>query len=130
MSHTVGSAFQQLGKEIEVVVSGATATSENVTRLVVAEARNDFKAQLEQTRVESQRRAEEMKRQVDEVAQGLSNLTEQLNSFKLASVGQVQGSQGEFSAAVFLVLLTDSSTTSIRDDCRVNHALTAAPNSP
>ena len=41
-----------------------------------------------------------MKRQVDEVAQGLSNLTEQLNSFKPASVGQVQGSQGEFATAV------------------------------
>ena len=100
MSHTVGSAFQQLEKEIEVAASGATATSENVTRLAVAEAQNDFKAQLDQTRAESQRRAEEMKRQVDKVAQGLSNLTEQLNSFKPASVGQVQGSQEEFAASV------------------------------
>ena len=99
-SHTVGSAFQQLEKEIEVAASGATATSENVTRLAVAEARNDFKAQLDQTRAELQRREEGMKCQVEEVAQGLSNLTEQLNSFKPASVGQVQGSQGEFSAAV------------------------------
>ena len=88
-SHTVGSAFQQLEKEIEVAASGATATSESVTRLAVAEARNDFKAQFDQIRAESQRKEEEMMRQVDKVAQGLSNLTEQLNSFKPASVGQV-----------------------------------------
>ena len=31
-SHTVGSTFQQLEKEIEVAVSGATATSESITR--------------------------------------------------------------------------------------------------
>ena len=37
-SHTVGSAFQQLEKEIEVAASGAAVTSENVTRLAVAEA--------------------------------------------------------------------------------------------
>ena len=64
-------------KEIEVAASGATAASESVTRLAVAEARNDFKAQFDQIRAESQRKEEEMARQVDKLAQGLSYLTEQ-----------------------------------------------------
>ena len=38
-SHTVGSAVQQLEKEIEVAASSTTAMSERATRMAVAEAR-------------------------------------------------------------------------------------------
>ena len=66
-SHTVGSAVQRWAKEIEVAASGATVMAESVTRLAVAEAQNEFKAQFDQIRAESQRREAEMARQVDEV---------------------------------------------------------------
>ena len=112
-------------KEIEVAAAGATTTSESVTRLAVAEARNEFKAQFDQIRAESQRREGEMARQVDEVAQGLSKLTEQLNP---ASVGQVQGSQGELSAAVEARLNLQSSRIDAVDESVTRTEKTAADN--
>ena len=56
MSRTIGNSVKQLEKEIEVTASSMTTTSENVTRMAVADARREFQAQLEQTRAESQRR--------------------------------------------------------------------------
>ena len=47
MLRTVGSAIQQLEKEIEVAASSATATSEHATQMAVADVRRDFQAQLE-----------------------------------------------------------------------------------
>ena len=52
-SRTIGSAVQQLEKEIEVAVSSTTATSEHTTQMAVADMGRDFQAQLEQTRGES-----------------------------------------------------------------------------
>ena len=52
-SHTIGTVVQQLEKEIEVAASGATAMSESVTRMVVAEVRSNFEAQLDHTCAES-----------------------------------------------------------------------------
>ena len=72
-SHAIGTAVQQLEKEIEVAVSSATATSERATRMAVAEARRNFQAQLDQTRVESQRRDADAKRKMDEIAANLGN---------------------------------------------------------
>ena len=41
-SHTVGSAVQQLEKEIEVAASSATAMLECITQMAIVEARRDF----------------------------------------------------------------------------------------
>ena len=41
-SCTVGSAVQQLEKEIEVATSSATAMSEHATQMAVADVRRDF----------------------------------------------------------------------------------------
>ena len=98
-SHTVGSAVQQLEKEIEVAASSATAMSERASRMAIAEARRDFQAQLDQTRAESQRRDAEAKQKMNEIAVNLANLTDQLNKFKPASVAEVLGSQKLLSSA-------------------------------
>ena len=99
-SCTVGSAIQQLEKEIEVAASSATAMSEHVTQMAVADVRCNFQAQLERTRAESQRRDTNAKRQMDEIAVNLATLTNQLNRFKPTSVADVLGSQEQLSSAV------------------------------
>ena len=66
-------------KEIEVAAAGATATSERVAQVVVAETRSDLQAQIEQTRAESRRRDADQKLRMDEIAANLATLTEQLN---------------------------------------------------
>ena len=75
-SRVVGDTVQQLEKEIEVAASSATATSEQATRIAVADARRDFQAQLEQTRAESQRRDVEARQKMNEIAVNLATLTE------------------------------------------------------
>ena len=61
------------------------------TRATVETIRREFQVQFDQTRADSQRKEEETKRQVEQIAKGLETLTEQLNSFKPASVVQVEG---------------------------------------
>ena len=68
--------------------------------MVVAEVRRNFQAQLDQTRVESQRRDADAKQKMDEIAVNLATLTNQLNQFKPASVADVSGSQELLSSAV------------------------------
>ena len=46
-SCTVGSAVQQLEKEIEVAASSVTATSEHTTQMAITDVRRDLQAQLE-----------------------------------------------------------------------------------
>ena len=72
------------------------------TRAAVEDVRREFQAQIDQTRVDSQQKEEETRRQVDQIAKGLETLTEQLNSFKPASVVQVEGSQREMSVGILL----------------------------
>ena len=100
MSHAVGSVVQRLEKEIEVAVAGATATSERVAQVAVAETRSDLQAQIEQTRAESQRRDAEQKLRMEEIAANLATLTDQLNRFRPASAAEVSGSQEKLSIAV------------------------------
>ena len=99
-SRTVGSTVQQLEKEIEVAASNATATSEHATRMVIAEARRNFQAQLEHNRAESQHRDADTKKHMDEIAARLTTLTDQLNRFKPVRVADVSGSQEKLSSAV------------------------------
>ena len=71
-SHAVGSAVQQLEKEIEVAASSATATSERAMQMAMAKVRSEFQAQLDQTRAESLHRDEEAKQKMNEIAVNLS----------------------------------------------------------
>ena len=91
-------------------------TAEQSTRVAVEDVRRESQAQLDQIRADLQWKEEETKRQVEQIAKGLETLTEQLNSFKPASVGQVQGSQREASAAVEARLNLQSSRIDAVDE--------------
>ena len=99
-SRAVGDAFQQLEQEIGVTASSATATSKQATQKAVADAHHDFQSQLDQTRVELQRKDADAKQQMDKIAADLATLTEQLNRFKPAKEADVKGSQEQLSSAV------------------------------
>ena len=95
-------------KEIEVAALGATATSESIMRMAVAEARSEFQAQLDHTRAESQCRDADTKQKMDEIAVNLATLTDQLNRFKPASVAEVSGSQNQLLQDVDVRLQTQA----------------------
>ena len=99
-SRAVGSVVQQLEQEIGVAASSATATSEQVAKMAVADVRSEFQAQIALTRAESQRRDAEARQQMATIAEGLSTLTDQLNRFKPASAAEVAGGQEQLSGAV------------------------------
>ena len=68
--------------------------------MVVADAHREFQAQIELTRVESQHRDAEARRQMAEIAANLATLTEQFNRFKPASAAEVAGGQEQLSGVV------------------------------
>ena len=55
MSHVVGTVAQQLEKEIEAAAVSAAATNERNTQFVVSELYDEFKAHLDQKRIELER---------------------------------------------------------------------------
>ena len=72
-------------------------TSEQKTQVVVEDVHSSIQAQIEQIHADAQRRDEEAKRQVGNIAAELLTLTEQLNKFKPASVTEVSGGQQRLS---------------------------------
>ena len=86
-SHAIGQVAQQLEQEVKAVATSMAAMAEQSTRVAVEDVRRESRAQLDQIRADLQRKEEETKRQVEQIAKGLETLTEQLNSFKPASVG-------------------------------------------
>ena len=76
------------------------AMVETLTCTAVETVRHEVQAQINQTRADSQRKEEETRCQVEQIAKRLETLIEQLNSFKPASVVQVAGSQQEISTAI------------------------------
>ena len=71
-SRAVGNVVQQLEQEIGVAASSATATSEKVAKMAVADARSEFQAQIAFLRAESQCRDAEARQQMTTIAKGLS----------------------------------------------------------
>ena len=126
--HAVGQVARQLEQDVKAVATGTAATAEHSTRAAVENVRREFQAQFDQTRADSQRKEEETKRQVDQIAEGWKTLTEQLNSFKPASVGQVQGSQKGISAAVEARLNLQSSRIDAVDESVQRTEKTAVEN--
>ena len=98
--HAVGQVAQQLEKEVKAVATSTAATAETSTRTAVEGIRCEVQAQINQTRTDSQRKEEEMRRQVEQIAEGLKTLTEQLNQFKPASEHAVGVSQEKLSDQV------------------------------
>ena len=127
-SHAVGQVARQLEQEVKAVATSMAATVEHSTRAMVEDVCREFKAQFDQTHADSQRKEEETKRQVDQIAEGLKTLTEQLNLFKPASVVQVQGSQKEISAAVEARLNLQSSRIDAVDESVQRTEKTAVEN--
>ena len=80
---------QQLEKEIEAAASSTAATAEIHTRTVVEGMRRDVQAQIEKTRVDTQRRDEETQKTIQQIAAGLEQLTKQLNDFRPVNVEHV-----------------------------------------
>ena len=78
-SHTVGSAVQQLEREIQVAMLGVTATSEMKTKSAVEGLCGKIKAHLDQNRADFDRRQQETQNTIAQVSSDLENLTRQLN---------------------------------------------------
>ena len=74
--------------------------AETSTHAAVEGVRHKVQAQINQTHADLQWKEEETRRQVEQIGKGLETLTEQLNSFKPASVVQAAGSQRQISTAV------------------------------
>ena len=71
--------------------------------------RQHVQAQIEHTRTDAQRRSEEAQKKVDEVAVELSNLREQLNTYRLASEANVGAAQKQVTDEVEKQLTLQSS---------------------
>ena len=92
-SHAIEQVAQQLEKDVKAIAMSTAATAETSTRAAVEGIRCEVQAQINQTRTDSQRKEEETRRQVEQIAEGLKTLTEQLNQFKIASEHAVGVSQ-------------------------------------
>ena len=110
-------------------MTSTAATAEKSTRTAVEDVCCEVQAQIDQTRTDSQQKEEETRRQVDQIVKGLETLTEQLNSFKPASVVQVEGSQREMSTAVEERLNLQSLRIDAVDESVKRAEKTAADNS-
>ena len=99
-SRAIGTAVQQLEAEIRVVASSATAASERVAKMAVADTRSDLEAQLDQIRAESLRRDADSEKRLYEISNNLSVLTEQLNKFHPASAASVVDSEAKLSSVM------------------------------
>ena len=84
---------QQLEKEIEAAAMSTATTAEIQTRTAVEGMRRDVQAQIEQTRVDAQRRDEENQKTIQQIAAGLETLTKQLNDFRPVNVEHVGDAQ-------------------------------------
>ena len=80
---------QQLEKEIEAAATSTAATVEIQMHIAVEGMRRDVQAQIDQNRVDAQRRDEENQKTIQQIAAGLEELTKQLNDFRPVNVEHV-----------------------------------------
>ena len=90
---TIGSAAQQLEREIEAVMMGAAATSEMKTKTAVEGLRGKIKAHLYQNRADFDWSKKETQDTIAQVSTNLENLTRQLNQVKPVGEVDVSASQ-------------------------------------
>ena len=76
---------QQLESEIQAAATSTAATAELNARTAVKGMQKDVQAQIEQNRADAQRRDEEARHKVGEIAMELVNITKKLNEFKPVS---------------------------------------------
>ena len=76
---------QQLEREIKAAALSAATTSEKHTRLAVDGLRDEVRVHIEQNRVNFERRQEETRQTVSQVAAGLEKLTRQMALFNPVS---------------------------------------------
>ena len=87
-------------QNIEAAAVSTATTSEQHTRSAVEGLRNEVKAHMDQTCAGLNKRQEEMRQSVSQVAAGLENLTKQLNFFKPASAETIGNLQENLSKEV------------------------------
>ena len=96
-SRVAEAVAQQLEKEIEAAATSTAATAEIQTRTAVEGMRRDVQVQLDQNRVDIQRKDAENQKTMQQIVAGLKNLTKQLNNFRLVNVEHVGDVQQQVS---------------------------------
>ena len=92
-SRVVETVTQQLEREIHAAAMSTTVMAEIQTHTAIEGMCRDVQAQFEQNRADALRREEESQHKVEQIAEQLQKLTEQLNQFHPASeknVGEVR----------------------------------------
>ena len=85
MSRIAETVTQQLEREIHAAAMSTATTAKIQTCVAVEGMCRDVQAQFEQNRADALRREEESQRKVEQIAEQLHKLTNQLNQFRPAS---------------------------------------------
>ena len=128
MSCTVEGVTRQLESEIQAAAMSTAVTAGLNTHAVVEGMRQDVQVQLEQNRVDAQRRDEETGCKVDEIVVELANLTKQLNEFKPVSEAVVGKANKQVSDEVNTRLNLQSERIDLVDESVKKKKKTASDN--